>query len=159
MIEEQIKEHPLQPLHSQKLHTEEAVGNPSGPRWYWINLSCRSETNWHKLIRSPEPKDKCALYLWCTREQTMPSWDLTAPFYEKNIVLSESMKRNSVSCFLMFYSTQTELGGRPTPSTWPLSTFTQPLATDVPSHYPLTIPSESENQLGWKKPLRSSSLT
>lgn len=91
MISEQIKEHPLQPLHSQKLHTEEAVGNPSGPRWYWINLSCRSETNWHKLIQSPEPKDKCALYLWCNWEQTMSSGDLTAPFYEKKMLFFQKV--------------------------------------------------------------------
>lgn len=68
----------------------------------------------------------------------MSSWDLTAPFHEKNTVLSESLKRKSVSCWLMSYSTQTELGGRPTPPTWTLSTFTQPLTMDVPSHHPST---------------------
>lgn len=129
MISEQIKEHPLQPLHSQKLHTQEAVGNPSGPRWYWINLSCRSETNWHKLIQSPEHKDKCALYLWCNWEQTMSSGDLTAPFYEKNTVLSESLKSKSVSCCLCPIPPKQSLGagqhhppGHSVPShnLWPL---------------------------------------
>lgn len=37
-----------------------------------------------------------------------------------------------------------QLRGRPTLPSWPLSTFTQPLATDVPYHHPST---ESHNQL------------